>query len=266
MSHRTSSVGRMDLLDEESHRLLLWAVRLHEAGGAPTQAALAALAEPRRESGQSVVDALSGRSLSYGESAVASLVRRGLVEPLGEDRVTPTELGRLVVSALGLHPEESPLFEVIEADLRSSDPLAFARVVGRIASLDRPMVVDPYARRPQLEYLVAHTTVRRVLLSDRLSEEEQADIAAYVASLTRRDTPLRVRVAPTDELSDRHVIDGDRVLLVAGTAQSSGGGTTVLAEPTDLGRAVRRYYKRVWKRADRLASYRPADAPTTNAA
>ena len=257
MSHRGSTLGGMDLLDEESHRLLLWAVRLDEAGGTPTHGELQLLAEPRREAGQAIVDALSGRTTEFSESAVASLERRGLIDEVIDERIVPTELGRQVVSALGLHPEESPLFEVIEADLRSSDPLAFARVVGRIAALDRPLVIDPLCRRPQLEYLVAHTSVAKVLVSDRVSEADLEDMADFVRSLTRRHTKLRLRVAPADAIHDRHVIDGERVLLVGGTAQTVGAGTTVLAEPIDLGGAARGYYKAVWKQATKLATYKP---------
>jgi len=248
----------MELLDEESHRLLLWAVRLHEAGGAPTRDDLLRLAEPRREAGQLVIDGLSGRPISFDESVVASLTRRGLVEELADGHVVPTDLGRLVVSALGLHPEESPLFEVIETDLRTSDPLAFARVVGRVAALDRPMVVDPYCRRPQLEYLVAHTSVTRVLVSDRLDQDDQDDLVDFVESIRRREHKLRLRIAPADAIHDRHVIDDDRVLQVGGTARTVGGGTTVLSEPIDLGGAARGYYREVWKRARKLATYRPA--------
>ncbi len=252
----------MDLLDEESHRLLLWAVRLHEAGGAPTRDELLRLAEPRREAGGGLIPALAGRPTAFDESAVASLTRRGLLEDVAEARVRPTELGRLVVSALGLHPEESPLFEVIEMDLRTSDPLAFARVVGRVAALDRPMVVDPYCRRPQLEYLVAHTSVTRVLVSDRLSEDDLDELVDYVDSLHQRAHKLRLRVAPAEAIHDRHVIDGDRVLQVGGTARTIGGGTTVLSEPVDLGGAARGYYRQVWKQARKLASYRPSSRPS----
>src|SRR5690606_19727738 len=181
--------------------------------------------------------------------AVAALTRRGLIEEIVDERLVPTDLGRLVISAIGLHPEESPLFEVIETDLRSSDPLAFARVVGRIAALDRPMVVDPYCRRPQLEYLVAHTSVTRVLLSDRLSDADLEDLVSFVRSLRRREHKLRLRVAPAAEVHDRHVIDGDRVLQVGGLAASTEGGSTVLTEPVDLGAAAREYYRGVWKGA-----------------
>jgi hypothetical protein len=253
----TSSVEPMDLLDEESHRLLLWAVRLHEAGGTPTRKELRRLAEPRRPAGRSVVDGLSGRPVEYSETALASLTRRGLLEELVDERIVPSDLGRLVISALGLHPEESPLFEVIETDLRSSDPLGFARIVGRIAALDRPMVIDPFCRRPELEYLVAHTSVSRVLVSDRLSDEDLSDLSECVESIRRRDAKLRLRVAPAEAIHDRHVLDGDRVLQVGGTPHGMGGGTTVLCEPLDLGGAARGYYRQVWKRARRLATYRP---------
>lgn len=254
-----SSVTDMDLLDEESHRLLLWAVRLFEVGGTPTRKELRRLAEPRRPAALAVVTGLSGRNRDFAESAISSLVRRGLLEEVVDQRVVPTELGRLVVNALGLHPDETPLFEVLDTDLRSSDPLAFARVVGRIAALDRPMVVDPYCRRSQLEYLVTHTSVNKVLVSDRLSDEDLDDLVEFVESIRHRETRLRLRVAPAADIHDRHVINGDRVLQIGGTAHQVGGGTTVVSEPVDLGEDVRRYYRLIWKRAERLASYRPGD-------
>lgn len=248
----------MDLLDEESHRLLLWTVRLHEVGGTPTRKQLRRLSEPRRPAGLAVVTGLSGRHTEFAEGAISSLLRRGLLESVGDDKVQPTDLGCMVVNALGLHPEESPLFEVIDADLRSSDPLAFARIVGRIAALDRPMVVDPYCRREQLEYLISHTTVTRVLVSDRLSEAELHDLAQALTTVSNRETKLRIRVAPADAIHDRHVINGDRVLHVAAAPNGQGAGTTVVSEPVDLGPEVRRYYRSVWKRARKVATYRPS--------
>lgn len=247
----------MDLLDEESHRLLLWTVRLHEVGGTPTRKELRRLSEPRRPTALAVVAGLSGRDTDYSEGAITSLLRRGLLETVADDRLAPTELGRQVVNALGLHPEHTPLFEVVETDLRSSDPLAFARVVGRIAALDRPMVVDPYCRATQLEYLISHTSVTRVLVSDRLGESAIEELAGVVSSIRRRDTKLRLRVAPAARIHDRHVIDGDRVLQVGGTASAVVAGTTVISEPLDLGDDVRRYYRKVWKSARRVVTYRP---------
>jgi hypothetical protein len=247
----------MDLLDEESHRLLLWAVRLFDVGASPTRKELRRLCEPRRPAAPGVAAGLAGRATDFSEGAVTSLLRRGLIEEAVDERIVPTELGRVVVNALGLHPTDTPLFEVLDTDLRSSDPLAFARVVGRIAALDRPMVVDPYCRRAQLEYLVAHTSVSRVLVSDRLDEDDLAELVDFVASIRQRDTKLRLRVAPAAAIHDRHVVNGDRVLQIAGLAESLGGGTTVVSEPLDLGEDVRRYYRSVWKRARRLAAYRP---------
>ena len=256
----------MDLLDEESHRLLLWTVRLFEVGGTPTRKELRRLAEPRRPAALAVVSGLAGRNADFAEGAISSLMRRGLLEEVVDERLAPTELGRLVVNALGLHPDEAPLFEVLDTDLRSSDPLAFARVVGRIAALDRPLVVDPYCRRPQLEYLVTHTSVNKVLVSDRLSEEDLEDLVAFVGSIKHRDTKLRLRVAPAEAIHDRHVINGDRVLQIGGTDHKIGGGTTVISEPVDLGEDVRRYYRMVWKQARRLAVYRPDERPAERVA
>ncbi len=247
----------MDLLDEESHRLLLWAVRLHEVGCTPTRKELRGLSEPRRPAALSIVAGLSGRDSHFSEGAISSLVRRGLLDQVDDGHLAPTELGRVVISALGLHPEEVPLFEVIDTDLSSSDPLAFARVVGRISALDRPMVVDPYCRLPQLEYLAAHTSVTRVLVSDRLSEAELAELVSFTTSIRRRETKLRLRVAPANAIHDRHVLNGDRVLQIGGMDRAGGGGTTVLSRPIDLEDEVRRYYRRVWQRADKLATYRP---------
>lgn len=248
----------MELLDEESHRLLLWSVRLAEVDVVPRRTELRRLCEPRRPAGLAIIAGLSGRGPDYTEGAITSLVRRGLLEERDEDRVAPTELGRLTVSALGLHPEQSPAFEVIDADLRARDPLAFARVVGRIAALDSPTVVDPYCRGEQIEYLARHTGVTRVLVSDRLDDDELDGIVDAVERLGDRPIKLRVRFGAAHALHDRHVFDDDRVLQVGGVASATlPGGSTVLTEVTDLADEVRRYYRAVWKRAERLVTHRP---------
>ncbi len=246
----------MELLDEESHRILLWAVRLHEVGHAPTRTELTELAEGRRPAGLATVTGLVGHDSEYQEGAIASLLRRGLLHPVGDAGVAPTGLGRRVVDALGLD-DGFPAFEVLDADLSSSDPLAFARIVGRVAALHRPMLVDPYCRRSELEYLTAHTSVTRVLVSDRLGGDELADMVDMVESLRRREHKLRLRVAPADEIQDRCVVSGDRVLQVGGLPSANGGGASVITEPHDLGAQAREYYREVWRSADRLAAYRP---------
>ena len=91
-------------------------------------------------------------------------------------------------------------------------------------------------------------------------------LARMPKPLRSRDTQLRLRMAPAAAVHDRHVIDGDRVLQIGGTAHPVGGGTTVVSEPVDLGEDVRRYYRMVWKSASRLANYKPGGRATKHAA
>jgi hypothetical protein len=255
----------MDLLDEESHRLLMWAVRLHEVGHTPTRKELRQLSEARRPAGFGVVTGLTGRETDFREGAIASLLRRGLLNTVGDEQVAPSELGRKVIDALGLQ-DAVPMFEVLDVDLRSSDPLAFARVVGRIAALHRPMVVDPYCRRSELEYLTAHTSVTRVLVSDRLEDDEIDDLIRFVGSISGRPDKLRLRLASRDEIQDRSVISDERVLQVGGLPGPTSGGSTVVTEPRDLGEATRAYYRSIWKGAERLVTYRPDRKPSVRVA
>ena len=106
---------------------------------------------------------------------------------------------------------------------------------------------------------MTHTSVTRVLVSDRLSDEDLDELVDFTLSIRHREAKLRLRVAPSSAIHDRHVINGDRVLQIGGTLQSSGGGTTVVSEPVDLGSDVRRYYRMVWKKAEKLATYHPGD-------
>lgn len=246
----------MELLDEESHRILLWAVRLHEVGHAPTRSELADLSEGRRPAGLATVTGLTGQHPEFQEDAIGSLLRRGLLHSVGDQGLVPTGLGRRVIDALGVD-SGFPAFEVLDADLSSSDPLAFARVVGRVAALHRPMLVDPYCRRSELEYLSAHTSVTRVMVSDRLDDDELADLVDHVESLRLREHKLRLRVADAELISDRCVISGDRILQISGLPAANGGGTTIVTEPHDMGEQTRDYYRDVWQGADRLATYRP---------
>lgn len=237
--------------------MLVWAVRLDEVGHVPTRRELRMVAEPRRRPGDRVVTALSGQDAEFSEGAITSLIRRGLLREVDDRGVGPTELGRRAVAAAELDGGLPALFEVIDADLRSGDPLAFARVVGRIAALHRPMVVDPYCGRAELEYLAAHTSVSRVLVSDRLGEDELADLVDAVRSIRTRDVKLRLRVGPAAELRDRCVV-GERILQVGGLPGVGGGGATVLVEVYDAADAVREHYGRLWRSAERLAVYKPS--------
>jgi len=246
----------MELLDEESHRMLLWAVRLDEVGHAPTRGELRSLAEVRRPAGLAVVTGLSGRDPVFEEDSISSLLRRGLLHAVGAESVAPSALGRHVVDALGVDAG-FPAFEVLDVDLGSSDPLAFARIVGRIASLHRPMLVDPYCRRSELEYLSAHTSITRVLVSDRLEDDEVDELVDHVASLRHREHKLRLRLAPAERIQDRCVISGERILHVGGLPSATSGGASVVCEPHDVGDDIRRFYREVWRDAERLATYRP---------
>lgn len=255
----------MDLLDEESHRVLLWAVRLHEVGHAPSRGELRNLAEARRPAGLAVVTGLAGRDSAFEEPAIASLLRRGLLQKVGPDGVAPTDLGRRVIDALGLDGG-FPAFEVLDVDFSSSDPLAFARIVGRIASFHRPMLVDPYCRRSELEYLCAHTSVTRVLVSDRLGPDEMADLVDFVENLQLREHKLRLRIAPAEVIADRCIVDGDRVLQVGGLPSVVGAGATVVCEANDINAEARSYYRQAWRDAEPLASYRPRRRSTARVA
>lgn len=246
----------MELLDEESHRILLWAVRLHEVGHAPTRSELFQLSEGRQPSGLATVTGLTGGDPDFLEGAIDSLLRRGLLQQVGVDGVAPTALGRRVVDALGID-DGFPAFEVLDADMSSSDPLAFARVVGRVAAMHRPMLVDPYCRRSELEYLCTHTSITRVLVSDRLDDDEIDDLVDHVESLGRRQHKLRLRMADASLITDRCVLSDDRALQVGGLPASNGAGASVIAEMHDLGASAREYYREVWRNADRLATYRP---------
>lgn len=246
----------MELLDEESHRILQWAVRLDEVGHAPTTAALQALAEGRRRVGSAVVTGLTGQDPVFEETAVASLLRRGLLRRCGTEAIAPTELGARVVDALGIDAR-LPAFEVLDVDLGSSDPLAFARIVARVASMHRPMVVDPYCRRSELEYLAVHTSVTRVLVSSRLDGDEVEELVDFVGSMTGRDHKLRLRMAPAALVQDRCVISGERVALVGGLPSTSGGGSSVICEPHDVSGRIRAHYVELWRRSERLAAFRP---------
>ncbi|HNH38399.1 MAG TPA: hypothetical protein PK912_08130, partial [Microthrixaceae bacterium] len=104
---------------------------------------------------------------------------------------------------------------------------------------------------------VAHTSVTRVLVSDRLDDGELAGLVEHVRSLGHRDLKLRIRVAAAEEIQDRCVVSRDRVLQVGGLPSAVGGGASVISEPHDLGEQTREHYRAVWRSATRLVSHRP---------
>lgn len=166
-------------------------------------------------------------------------------------QVTITPLGSALVRALTVAPDG----EVDELVLDRDDPLALARVVGRIAALGPAMVVDPYLRVDQLLVLVG-TQVTRLLVR----AGNATDLAALKATLgaVPVDRTIELRAVPASALHDRLVIpiEGD-VWMLGSSLNGVGRHLTTLVRLHDAAGQLRSAYEETWRSADPITIATP---------
>ncbi len=143
--------------------------------------------------------AVPGTGETYVEHAVRLF---WLVE---NDGLLLTTLGRALLNASKRQQSDQLASDVVI--LNREDPLAYATLIGRLASFGSGLLVDPYLRLEQLHDLCIQTPISRILISKQYknSTEVRASMAIYLGGIdpTRR---LEVRCSADDDVHDRMVM------------------------------------------------------------
>jgi hypothetical protein len=153
-----------------------------------------------------------GQLTGPAESTHEHFLRLGWVEPTRSGlRITP--IGKALIKALDEQRtrDEAVATIVLEPD----DPLAVARVLGKLAALGEVMLVEPYFRLDDLLAIVQDTKVTRVLMGEKTSEAARTALSRGVRDL-EIGRKFEIRVA--EDLHDRHVIPVDGPVHFIGTS------------------------------------------------
>jgi len=242
----------MEIADERTHRLLAYVALVTDAGYPLTLRGLYAYdlrPEPEPRGMQALVAAFATRPISP-EALVAWMVRAGWLS--GKDEVVwLTDLGRVVLEQLNRRDIEAEA--PIQVALSPDDPVAYARVIERIARRGQGLLVDPFFRLDHLLHIVQHTSVSR-LLTSRKGRDGEARASALAVALSRLnlERPFQVRVS--EKIHDRFVIPRSGPVDMLGTSLSGvGKALSVLVEIGEPAAGeIRRAHERIWEGATDL--------------
>lgn len=250
----------MQIADMTCHRVLAYVAAIQSQGYTLTVEqveAYGARASRRPSSlGERLVPVTNPLTRKMRETPLVWLYRLQWLDIAGpskniedSDKVTATPLGQAAlihldqVAALG---DVAPSSTIV---LDKGDPIALAKVVGRVAELGPGALVDRFFREEAFLAIVQRTAITRVLMGptqSRVAAIEQA-LADY-----RTDRPFEVRVDDNDEYHDRYLIPDDGPIWALGTSVSGVGdrhSAMVEIKDQSVVRTLRSNFERVWKDA-----------------
>jgi hypothetical protein len=192
-----------------------------------------------------------------GESVTAWLTRLRWLRRDGE-KVQMTALGSAVLAHLDEESFEAdiPVALVLDQD----DPLATARVMGRIGELGACALVDPYFTFERLPDLMRATQVERVLTSARDPKKVEVLRLALAGFGSDASPDIRTR----DVFHDRFVIPDTGPIWLLGTSLTGvGKRLALMVEVKDetVSGAIRTRFEEEWAQAEPLRDEERAEAP-----
>ncbi|MGW1257370.1 hypothetical protein ACWD5Q_19860 [Streptomyces sp. NPDC002513] len=179
----------MNIATEDGHRLLAYISAATRRGAILSADNLEAYARApfrRMRSNSTIQDFVSTFSAALGgkseplETWTQYLERVGWIKVACES-VKLTPLGHAILADLS-----APKLDVANEDasaviLDPSDPFAYVRVIGALSDIGEGLLVDPYFRFDQLETVVEHTQIRRILTSKKIGAPAISQLALALA-------------------------------------------------------------------------------------
>lgn len=196
-----------------------------------------------------------GGRTEYLETWTEYLSRVGWIS-VSDDSVKLTTLGHAILSDLSAPKIETASDDSSEVILDPSDPFAYVKIIGALADIGEGLLVDPYFRFDQLETVVEHTQIKRILTSKKIGAPAISQLALALAVFEESQRP-EVRVA--SELHDRFAISTGEKVIAIGTSLNSVGRNLSIVVPlaSVAGSAIRSSHEEIWAKARVLAPKNP---------
>jgi hypothetical protein len=259
----------MEIANEDGHRLLAYISAATRRGATLSPDNLEAYARSpfRRMRNttspfQNFFENLTGKSEPL-ETWTQYLERVGWVKVVS-DSVKLSPLGHAILADLSAPKLDVANEDASEVILDPSDPFAYVRVIGALSDVGEGLLVDPYFRFDQLETVVEHTQMRRILTSKKIGAPAISQLALALAVY---DEPQRPEVRVANELHDRFAIsEGDKVIAIGTSLNSVGKNLSIVVPLASIaGNAIRRSHEDLWASASVLEPKKPTPQVTETA-
>lgn len=171
-----------------------------------------------------------------------------------------TDRGRAVLRLSGadakVHAVHDPV--VNDVALSPDDPLVYTVLTRRLAVAGEGMLVDPYFKAENLQWILEATSIKRILISKKASTKERPIIAVALGTLTNGHE-VEVRATDDPNLHDRRVIAADGSVQMIGTSINGVGRheTSMIAPEPAIARAYRESSEKLWTSAEQVEPRHP---------
>ncbi len=264
-----------DLADQAVFRGLRYIRLLNEEGVRPTATQVnkfAASAAPREERwefgwesmvGQLVRTAMSVRQPA--ESTTDFLVRMEWAAGDAQAGLELTELGRAFLRGVIREAKEINSDDSVPSvvTLEAGNPLSLVELTQAVQEAGEGLLVDPYFRAEQLQWLITSSSIIRVLIKEPKGGTSALAVAlGHFAGAERID----LRVVGGNELHDRAVVRADDGVTLIGTSVNGVGKhltTLVRLKPEDSS-SLRDRLNQLFEGAVRVEPVRVGPAATAN--
>ena len=132
-----------------------------------------------------------------------------------------------------------------------NDPLAYPQLIGFLAEKGPGLLIDPYLKLKDIETLITHTHLTRLLVSGKKSGRGSNDsILAQVQIYGDTEGfSRRVEIRSSTELHDRAVITDEGEIYTIGTSLNGIGrtATTMVTMPSSVRDSLKQEYEQLWE-------------------
>lgn len=268
---RTGHHGPVEIVNEETHRVLAYVDALNRHGVRPPRALVDEFAEApeqkvRMDGGIRGLAQLRMVAATFAERYVPDETFSEYLSRLGwigevSDAVELTAIGRALLKALNSPVLEEGTADVFEIVLDPDNPFAYVQALHGVSSVSDALLVEPYFRLQQLMDVAEFDNIVRVLVGSRLKTAEYELLATGLASLPE-DRIIEIRKA--SDLHDRYLIPAveGAVLMLGASLGGIGKNVSTMTTLGDLAsQALRDAHERLWAEAEPIRPKKLAAAP-----
>lgn len=184
------------------------------------------------------------------ENPIEHMVRISWLTRNADYGLKVTPLGRAMLQAA--EAEADLIEDLTVMHLGADNPLSYPLLMRALATVESGLLIDPYLRVEQVDHLIQHTRIDRLLLES--GSKHHPDRAAIATYLNGRRDSAKVEVRMSNQLHDRLLIEPGGKVSMLGTSMNGVGrkATILMTIPTVAAMPLSENYEALWQHAEQV--------------